>query len=107
VLGRHERIVQWLRISSDLGRAPRTIDAYARGLSGYLLYLLMCEQDEVDPLSANHAHVAVYVRELTSRAQRMGPKCGLDRLGDRAGQRHDPAACGQCDCSTTSRLRRG
>jgi hypothetical protein len=36
VLGRHERAAEWLRMWSDLGRAPRTIDAYARGLAEYL-----------------------------------------------------------------------
>jgi hypothetical protein len=28
VLGRHERAAEWQRIWADLGRAPRTIDAY-------------------------------------------------------------------------------
>ncbi|MER6414851.1 hypothetical protein [Streptomyces humidus] len=27
VLGRHERAAEWLRVWTDLGRAPRTIDA--------------------------------------------------------------------------------
>jgi hypothetical protein len=31
VLGRHERAAGWLQVWTDLGRAPRTIDAYARG----------------------------------------------------------------------------
>jgi hypothetical protein len=31
VLGRHDPAAGWLRIWTDLGRAPRTIDAYARG----------------------------------------------------------------------------
>jgi hypothetical protein len=30
VLGRHECAVEWLRVWADLGRAPRTIDAYSR-----------------------------------------------------------------------------
>jgi hypothetical protein len=33
VLGRHQRAAEWLSIWADLGRAPRTIDAYARGLA--------------------------------------------------------------------------
>ena len=33
VLGRHKRAAGWLRVWTDLGRAPRTIDAYARGLA--------------------------------------------------------------------------
>lgn len=46
VFGRHERAAEWLGIWTNLGRAPRTIDAYARGLAEYLL---VCERDGVDP----------------------------------------------------------
>ena len=70
VLGRHELAAGWLRIWADLGRAPRTIDAYARGLAEYLC---VCERENVDPATANRAHVAVFVRELTSRPSRRGP----------------------------------
>jgi hypothetical protein len=37
VLVRHEQAAQWLRIWTDLGRAPRTIDAYAPGLANATL----------------------------------------------------------------------
>jgi integrase/recombinase XerD len=70
VLGRNELASGWLRIWADLGRAPRTIDAYARGLAEYLD---VCERESVDPATANRAHVAVFVRELTSRPSRHGP----------------------------------
>jgi integrase/recombinase XerD len=53
VLGRRERAVVWLRVWADLGRAPRTIDAYARGLAEYLV---MCERVGVDPLVVDRAH---------------------------------------------------
>jgi len=69
VIGRHEQATTWLQIWTDLGRAPRTIDAYARGLAEYLL---MCEREGVDPVTANRAHVAVFVRELTSRPSLRG-----------------------------------
>ena len=69
VLGRHEQAAGWLQVWTDLGRAPRTIDAYARGLAEYLE---MCERENVDPLTANRSHIAVYVRELTSRPSRRG-----------------------------------
>jgi site-specific recombinase XerD len=69
ILGRHERAAEWLRIWADLGRAPRTIDAYARGL---VEYLQVCERDGVDPLEAGRAQVAAFVRELTSRPSRWG-----------------------------------
>jgi site-specific recombinase XerD len=69
VLGRHERAAEWLQIWADLGRAPRTIDAYARGLAEYLQ---VCERDAVDPLAANRAQVAAFVRELTTRRSHRG-----------------------------------
>ncbi len=76
VLARHERAAEWLRIWTDLGRAPRTIDAYARGLAEYLQ---VCARDGVDPLTANRSQVAAFVRELTSRPGRRGANVvGLD-----------------------------
>ena len=69
VLGRHERAAEWLSIWADLGRAPRTIDAYARGLAEYLEG---CERSGVDPVAATRAEVAVFVRELRSRPSRRG-----------------------------------
>ncbi len=69
VLARHEEAAEWLQIWLDLGRAPRTIDAYARGLAEYLE---VCERDGVDPVDATRAHVAVFVRELTSRPSHRG-----------------------------------
>ena len=69
MLARHERAAEWLRLWTDLGRAPRTIDAYARGLAEYLL---VCERVGVDPVAANRAQVAAFVRELTARPGRRG-----------------------------------
>ena len=69
VLARHARAAEWLRIWADLGRAPRTIDAYARGL---VEYLQVCERDGIDPLAANRAQVAAFVRDLTGRPSRRG-----------------------------------
>jgi site-specific recombinase XerD len=69
VLGRHELAAQWLQVWADLGRAPRTIDAYARGLAEFLQ---VCERDGVDPVAAGRADIAVFVRELTSRPGRWG-----------------------------------
>ncbi|HEX6686236.1 MAG TPA: site-specific integrase [Candidatus Limnocylindrales bacterium] len=69
VLCRHERAAQWLRVWTDLGRAARTIDAYARGLAEFLE---VCEREGVDPLMATRSDVAVFVRVLTSRPSRHG-----------------------------------
>ena len=69
VLGRHERAAEWLRVWTDLGRAPRTIDAYARGLAEYLL---ICERDDVDPVTAGRLHVAAFVKDLSTRPSLRG-----------------------------------
>jgi integrase/recombinase XerD len=69
VLGRHGQAVGWLRIWTDLGRAPRTIDAYARGLAEYLE---RCEREGIDPLTATREHVAGHVRELSTRPSHRG-----------------------------------
>ncbi len=69
VLSRHARAAEWLRVWADLGRAPQTIDAYARGLAEYLL---VCERDRIDPAMATRAPVAAFVRELRSRPSARG-----------------------------------
>lgn len=57
----------WLSMRSDLGLAPRTLDAYARGLSEYLTF---CADREADPVLAGREHVARFVRHLTERPSR-------------------------------------
>lgn len=66
---RPARAAEWLRVWPDLGPAWRTIDAYALGPAEYLQ---MCEREDIDPVAANRAHIAAYVRELTSRPSRRG-----------------------------------
>jgi integrase/recombinase XerD len=56
--------LDWLRLLSDLGRAPRTIDAYARGVSDYLDY---CGRAGFDLVAASRADVAGYLRDLRER----------------------------------------
>ena len=48
-VGRHERAAEWLRVWADLERAPRTIDAYARGLAEFLQ---VCDDHGIDPVTA-------------------------------------------------------
>ncbi|MFE3280972.1 integrase [Nocardia sp. NPDC059239] len=69
MLGWHEQAAVWLRVWADLGRAPRTMDAYSRGLAEYLE---MCDRVRVDPVEADRAHIARYVRELAERPSRRG-----------------------------------
>ena len=67
VLAAEPAALAWLGIRSDLGLAPRTLDAYSRGLSEYLAF---CAAVSTDPLTAGRDHVARYVRELTQRPPR-------------------------------------
>src|SRR4249919_501475 len=99
VIGRHEQAAVWLQIWADLGRAPRTIDAYARGLGEYLL---LCEREGVDPVAANRAHVAVFVRELMSRPHHRGAT--VVAIDSGAGLSTATIQSGWCrsGCSTTS-----
>ena len=69
VVARHGLAAEWLQIWADLGRAPRTIDAYARGLAEYLE---SCERAGIEPVAATRGQVAVFVRELTCRPSRSG-----------------------------------
>jgi site-specific recombinase XerD len=54
----------WLRMRADFGAAPRTLDAYARGLSEYLLF---CAKRDIDPIVAGREQIAAFVRELSDR----------------------------------------
>jgi integrase/recombinase XerD len=40
--------------------------------AGLAEYLEVCEHDGVDPVTATRAHLAVFVRELTTRPSRRG-----------------------------------
>jgi integrase/recombinase XerD len=62
--------INWLEIQTNLGLAPRTIEAYARGLADYLA---VCQRERTDPLTAGRAEIARYVRDLAVRPNRRGP----------------------------------
>src|SRR5438270_12750606 len=68
----------WLQIQTDLGLAPRTIEAYARGLADYLA---VCEREGNDPLDAGRVEVAMYVRDLAVRPSRRGANVGAIESG--------------------------
>jgi site-specific recombinase XerD len=59
----------WLQIQADLGLAANTIEAYGRALQDYLSF---SSQLAVVPATAGRAHVAAYVRELTTRPSPRG-----------------------------------
>src|SRR5579875_2791213 len=67
------------------------IDAYSRGLAEFLQ---VRENHGIDPVTANRADVAVFVRELTGVTSRHGTNVVSIDWGVWAGKRHDPAAAG-------------
>ena len=69
-IGRSAEAVAWLSIGANLGWAPRTVSAYARGLEDFLTF---CAGEAVDPLAASRADIAAYVRDLAERRSRRGP----------------------------------
>jgi integrase/recombinase XerD len=44
--------IAWLVLQTDLGLAPRTLEAYARGLAEYLG---VCKRDGKDPVGVSRA----------------------------------------------------
>jgi len=61
----------WLSIQAKLGLAANTLAAYGRALEDYLAFSARCG---IDPGSASKAHIASYVRDLTTRPNPRGPK---------------------------------
>ena len=59
----------WLQVQADLGLAPRTVEAYARGLTDYLEFT---RRDGIDPLTAGRFEIAHYVRDLKQRPGQRG-----------------------------------
>jgi site-specific recombinase XerD len=68
-LGSCPLAARWLVLLCDLGRSPRTIEAYARSLVDYLGF---CERQRVDVAEAGRAEIASYVRDLRERPGRQG-----------------------------------
>src|SRR3954463_4390837 len=62
----------WLSMRADLGLAHRSTDAYARGLSEYLLF---CAAAAADALTARHGLV---VRVVSPRTERPSQHAGAD-----------------------------
>ena len=54
----------WLGLLGDLGRSPRTVDAYARSLVDFLGF---CERAGLDALTVSRGELAGYVRDLRER----------------------------------------
>jgi site-specific recombinase XerC len=69
LLARYPEALEWLRVQADLGLAPRTLEAYGRGLTDYLT---VCAREGIEPLTAGRAEIARYVRDLVGRPSPRG-----------------------------------
>lgn len=61
--------VGWLDSQRSLGLAPRTVDAYRRAVGDFLN---VCDRLGVDALTATHADIVAYVRDLIERPGHRG-----------------------------------
>ncbi|ABH00525.1 hypothetical protein RHA1_ro10336 (plasmid) [Rhodococcus jostii RHA1] len=91
VLGRHVQAAGWLRAWTDLERAPRTIDTYARRLAEYLE---TCEREGCRPAHGESGACRRLRAGVDRPAQPPWRERGGDRLRLRAGECHDSAAAG-------------
>jgi len=66
-----EKARAWLVLESNLGLAAHTLDAYGRALEEYISF---SAEKETEVINAGRDHIAAYVRYLTSRPSRRGPK---------------------------------
>ncbi|MDQ6669190.1 MAG: hypothetical protein M3069_00225 [Chloroflexota bacterium] len=68
----------WLKLQVQLGLAPRTIDAYGRGLADYLTF---CGRDGIDPLRADRAEIARWTPSVYISAVVFGLQVGTEAEG--------------------------
>src|SRR4029077_16067754 len=80
-LEKNARVRTWFTIQANLGLAPRTLLAYARGLADFLL---MCDDLGVDHVVARKPVVAEWVHRMSQRPSGRGSRvvaldsgCGL------------------------------
>ncbi len=61
LIAAHAHAKEWMKWQSNRGLAPNTLEAYGRGLEGYLRFLV---GKDVEAEGATRLHVAAYIREL-------------------------------------------
>jgi integrase/recombinase XerD len=65
----NQHALSLLKIESALGHAPNTIDAYARGREDFFYF---CARAHYIPESVTKEHIALWVRDLTTRPNSRG-----------------------------------
>jgi integrase/recombinase XerD len=64
---------RWLQLQANLQLAPKTIEAYGRGLNDYLSF---CEREAVIPEAITREQVGHYVHDLATRPNSKGTHLG-------------------------------
>lgn len=75
----------WIALQKDLGKAPNTVAAYARGITDFASF---CRGQGVDPLDGRKGIIAAYLADLHVRPPG-GGRAG--RPGNFPGSRHQPS----------------
>jgi integrase/recombinase XerD len=68
-VGQHELARTWLQRQAHLQLAPKTVDAYGRGLNDYLGF---CARNKVQAETVTRDLVALYVQDLADRPNPKG-----------------------------------
>ena len=71
LVAQHELARTWLTMQRNLQLAPATIDAYGRNLNDYLAF---CSKHTLLPETLTREALALYVQDLTTRANPRGAK---------------------------------
>jgi integrase/recombinase XerD len=74
----HQHARSWVEIQRKLLRAPKTVDAYARGLDDYLR---LCARKDLHVEQATRSDIACYVEEMATRVHRTRVGCKAIRAG--------------------------
>jgi site-specific recombinase XerD len=54
----------WIKLQCDLGKAPNTVTAYARGIMDFVHF---CQSKNIDLISARKDSIAAYLNDLRTR----------------------------------------
>jgi len=69
LVAQEQRARSWLVSQANLGRAPKTVEAYGRALQDFLRF---AADNQVDASTAGREHIASYVHRLLTRPRERG-----------------------------------
>jgi integrase/recombinase XerD len=60
----NKEIEAWIKLQRDLGKAPNTVTAYARGIMDFMQF---CQSENIDLISVRKDSIAAYLNDLRAR----------------------------------------